>query len=97
MPASESRQRLRAAFIVTGKPAKTCRPPKRALNNPASRQQNKATLGLGEYDYFQLNAMLGCLLCGGLASIALIHIGKLYFCARDFLDFLNELATCARS
>ena len=73
----QSGQGLSEALIITRQPAKSSRPAKAAFNDPAARQQYKASFGFSMFDHQQVNSMPGSLACGIVAGIALVDEGDL--------------------
>jgi hypothetical protein len=84
-------QGLREAFIVTRQAAKAAQPAETAFDDPATREQDKATFGIRQLDDFKLNAMLCGVLHGLVARVALVDKGDLYCFASDFLDFARQV------
>ncbi len=85
-------QRLWQAFIVASQAAKPCHPGKTALDDPATRQQDEAMLGLRQFDDLQTYPMcFGCL-CWLITSVALICESQLDMVACRFLDSGGQFA-----
>src|SRR6266566_5336327 len=85
-------QRLWQAFKVASQATEPCHPGKTALHHPSARQQNEATLGLGQFDDFQAYPLCLGRLCRFIASVALIHESQLDMVARHFLDSGGQFA-----
>src|SRR3954462_8044834 len=65
-------QRFGPTFIIAGQPTKTCHPSKTALDHPSARQQDKTSLGFGQFDHFQANTLFLRSLRWSIAGVALI-------------------------
>src|SRR5258708_8112213 len=85
-------QGLRQALIVTRQAPKAGHPREGSFDDPATRQQDKAAFGLLQFDDLQLNAVLGGVLFGLLARVALVHKGNFNRVARDVLDLFTQQA-----
>ncbi len=81
----QARQYFGQTLVVASKPAEARGPGEVALDDPATRQQHKAALGLGQLDDFEPDAMGGGICCGLLAGVALVHIGHLHVLASGLL------------
>ena len=66
----QTSQGLRQALIITGQTTEAGHPGKGAFDDPASGQQDKAVLGLRQFDDFQVNAMFSSSLVGLWTGIA---------------------------
>ncbi len=77
--------------------AKARRPGEGSLNDPATRQEDKAPFGLMMFNDFQFNSMLG----GGLdrigARVTLVDEDDLHALTGGLLHALDKSVTCARS
>src|SRR5258706_3207088 len=88
----QTSQGLWQTFIITGQPTKTSHPGEGALHDPASGQQDKALLGFGQFNDFQVNAMLSSSLFGLGSGIALVDKGDFNAVTRNFLNLLSQQA-----
>lgn len=78
-------QGLRQALVVAPNDESVC-PVKRALYNPTTWQQDKAFLGLWQFDDFQLDTMLGCRLLRFRSTVALVNKCQFDTLPGDILD-----------
>ena len=51
-------QGFRQTFVVTDEATKATHPAKTTLDDPTARQQDKASLGIGQFDHFQAQPVL---------------------------------------
>lgn len=86
----QARQRFGQPLIVVDQPPKPCHPAKAALDDPAARQQDKATLSRGEFDDLQPNAVGGRRRDRLRTRVALIDKGHLHRLARDILHLCSQ-------
>src|SRR5579871_841342 len=82
---------IRQTFIVTGQPAKASHPAKGALNDPAAGQQDKAALGVGQFDDLKLDALLSGSVGRLVAGIALVNKGHFDALTSNHLNLVSEL------
>jgi hypothetical protein len=83
-------ERLWQPFIVTRQAAEASCPDEAALHDPATRQQDAASLGLWQFDHYQLWAMSNCILRRLFAGVALIHKGQFDRLAGGFLHLFGQ-------
>src|SRR2546430_2502617 len=83
-------ERIGQAFIITGQAAKTSHPAKGTLDDPTTRQQDKALLGIRQLDHDQLNALLSGGLFRVVTGIALVNEGHFDALVGDVLDLLSH-------
>ena len=83
-------QRLSQALIIASQPAEARHPRKAALNYPAPRQQHKATLGDGQLDHFQANALRLSISRRLFTRLALVHKCHFDRLAGHLLDLLGQ-------
>ena len=88
----KTNQRLWQAFIIASQAAKPCHPGKTAFDDPATRQQDEAMLGLRQFDDLQAYPMCFGSLCWLITSVALIHESQLDMVACRFLDGGGQFA-----
>lgn len=87
----QSCQRVGKPLIVTCQTAKAGGLRNASLHDPASRQQDKSTLGLGMFDDHQLHAKVLRLTLRRFACVSLIDKGDIHRAARYFLYRLRQL------
>src|SRR5258707_14837386 len=88
----QTSQGLRQTLIITGQATKARHPRERTLDDPTTGQQDKTMFGLGQFDNFQLDAMLSRSLFGLRTGITLVDKGDLYRIAGDVLHLLGQEA-----
>ena len=79
-------------FVVPGQAWKACCPSEVWLDDPAARQQHKATFDLGMFDHLQLDAVFLRGLRGRFSCIALIYISQFHMFAGDLLHGFGQPA-----
>ena len=82
----------RKPLVIPHQPSETGGPRKRAFHDPSPRQQDKAAFGLGQFNHFQLDAMLLGLRRWNIARIGLVHKGDFDPLASYLLHGLRQLA-----
>ena len=87
----ESGQGLGQALIVTGESPETCRPGKRAFEDPTAWQQDEAPLGFRVLDDLQSDAVRLGRFGRSIAGVALVHIGQFHRVTGDRLHLASEL------
>jgi hypothetical protein len=87
----ESGQGLGQALIVTGESPETCRPGKRAFDDPTAWQQDEAPLGFRVLDDLQSDAVRLGRFGRSIAGVALVHIGQFHRVTGDRLHLASEL------
>ncbi len=85
-------QRSGKPLIIAHQPSEAGGPGKGALHHPPPRQQDKAVLGLGQFDDFQWYAMLFGLLGWGIAGVGLVHKGEFDRLTGGLLHGLSQFA-----
>ena len=80
------------SLIVASETAKPGRPGKRALDYPASGQEDKAALGFFEFDHFQTHPMCRGLRRGLLTGVALIDKGHFDLVSGDLLNLPRQVS-----
>ena len=84
-------ERLPETLVVTSEAAEASRPGEAALDDPAPVQQHKALPGIRQFDDLKLNALLGRVLRGLIACVALIDEGNLNRLVSDLLNALCQV------
>src|SRR5215204_520427 len=77
-------------LIITGEAAEARGPGEGALDYPTSRQEHKASLGFGEFYYFQADSVLLAGRGGIAPRVTLIHIREFDVLLGHLLDSLRE-------
>src|SRR5258706_3621102 len=88
----QTSQGLRQTLIITSQATQARHPRERTLDDPTTGQQDKTMFGLGQFDNFQLDAMLSRRLFGLRTGITLVDKGDLYRIAGDVLHLLGQEA-----
>src|SRR5215216_2814948 len=79
------------ALVVACQTTKARHPAERALDHPATRQQDKTLLGFRQFDDFQLDTVLGSGLLRFRPAVALVNKRQFDTLSSDLLDLLSEL------
>ena len=88
----KARERRRQSLVVASEPSKAGGPSKRALDHPASGQEDETTFGFFQFYHFQPHALLARLRGGNLSGVTLIDKGYLDFVAGRLLDGFDQVA-----
>src|SRR5258706_12287425 len=83
---------LRQTLIITGQATKARHPRERTLDDPTTGQQDKTMFGLGQFDNFQLDAMLSRSLFGFRTGITMVDKGDWYPITGDDLHLPGQEA-----
>ena len=77
-------------LIIAREAAETGGPGEGTLDHPAARQEHKAALGFGEFDYVQTDAVLRAGRRGVRSGVTLIYIRQFDVLLGHLLDSLRE-------
>ena len=86
----QSSECLRESLIIFDQTPKAIYPGKGALNHPPAGQENKATLGLFEFDDVELNAMFLSILSRIVPRVALVNPHQLHALPSYFLHLFAQ-------
>lgn len=93
----ETGECLGISLVILDKPSEPGGPREGSFDDPSTRQENEPTLGLRQFDDFELDAVPGRRLLSTFTGIALVDPGDLDAVVGDGLNGLGELLASPRS